>query len=66
MGKIKAKILGSEYTFKGENEEIIRRAVEEVDSQLQSIMEKYRSESMQTIYTLADREYCGKARNIAR
>lgn len=53
MGKIKAKILGSEYTFKGENEELIRRAVEEVDSQLQSIMEKYRSESMQTIYTLA-------------
>jgi cell division protein ZapA (FtsZ GTPase activity inhibitor) len=53
MGKIKAKILGSEYTFKGENEELIRRAAEEVDAQLQKVMEKYRSESMQTIYTLA-------------
>ncbi|MGB9770348.1 MAG: cell division protein ZapA [Candidatus Kapaibacteriota bacterium] len=53
MGKIKAKILGNEYTFKGENEELIRKAVEEVDKQLQSVMEKYRSESLQTIYTLA-------------
>jgi cell division protein ZapA (FtsZ GTPase activity inhibitor) len=53
MGKIKAKILGQEYTLKGENEEIIRSAVNEVEEQLRNFMEKYKDESVQTIFTLA-------------
>ncbi len=53
MGKIKAKILGKEYTLKGENEQIIRAAVSEVEEQLKNTTEKYKDESLQTIFTLA-------------
>ncbi|MCX7880575.1 MAG: cell division protein ZapA [Ignavibacteria bacterium] len=52
MGKIKVKILGVEYTLKGENEDIIRQAVSEVENQYVSISEKYKGESVQTIFTL--------------
>ncbi|MCX7908885.1 MAG: cell division protein ZapA [Ignavibacteria bacterium] len=52
MGKIKVKILGNEYTLKGENESIIKSAVNEVEEQLKHIMEKYKDESIQTVFTL--------------
>lgn len=53
MGKVKVKILGNEFTLKGENEQIIKAAVSEVEEQLKSTMEKYKDESLQTIFTLA-------------
>ncbi|MFN3781301.1 MAG: cell division protein ZapA [Candidatus Kapaibacteriota bacterium] len=53
MGKFKVKLLGKEYILKGENEDIVRSAVSEVEEQVKSFMEKYKDESLQTIFTLA-------------
>lgn len=52
MGKIKVKILGNEFTLRGDNEQVIRDAVAEVEEQLKHILEKYKDESLQTIFTL--------------
>ncbi|ROL60736.1 cell division protein ZapA [Bacteroidetes/Chlorobi group bacterium MS-B_bin-24] len=52
MGKVKVKILGNEYTLKGDNEALMRQASLEVENQLTKIMEKYKDESLQTIFTL--------------
>jgi len=52
MAKVKVKIFGNEYTLKGDNEALVRQASAEVEHQLSKIMEKYKDESLQTIFTL--------------
>lgn len=53
MKKIKAKILGQVYPLIGESEKVMKRAAEEVESELQNVIEKYKDESTQTVYTVA-------------
>lgn len=63
MGKVKVKILGNEYFLKGDNEAIIQQAAIEVENQLSNIMEKYKDESMQTIFTLTAINLAEKLKN---
>ncbi len=63
MGKVKVKILGNEYILKGENEAVIQQAVMEVENQFNKIMEKYKEESMQTIFTLTAINLAEKLKN---
>ncbi len=63
MGKVKVKILGNEYILKGDNEAIIQQAAIEVENQLSNIMEKYKDESMQTIFTLTAINLAEKLKN---
>lgn len=52
MKKIKVTILGQVYSLVGENERIMKTAAEEVEDELQKVNEKYKNESLQTIYTV--------------
>lgn len=63
MGKVKVKILGNEYILKGDNEAVIQQAAIEVENQLSNIMEKYKDESMQTIFTLTAINLAEKLKN---
>lgn len=52
MKKIKVTILGQVYSLVGESERIMKTAAEEVEDELQKVNEKYKNESLQTIYTV--------------
>lgn len=53
MKRIKTKILGQVYPLIGESEKVMKCAAEEVENELQNVIEKYKDESTQTIYTVA-------------
>lgn len=47
------KILGQVYPLVGESEKVMKRAAQEVENELQNVIEKYKDESTQTVYTVA-------------
>ena len=49
---VKVKIAGKEYSLKGYDEEIIQRAYQEVNLQLQELEERYKQESVSTLSVL--------------
>lgn len=53
MKRIKVKIMGQVYSLVGESEKIMKTAAREVEEHLQDVMDKYKNESTQMIYTIA-------------
>lgn len=53
MKRLKTKILGQVYPLVGESEKVMKCAAEEVENELQNVIEKYKDESTQTVYTVA-------------